>query len=76
MGIKALAGSHVVINTVVSPTSPPCTIEASISGASTISLEARPNNNGARIDVAFAEPRVFTGNDFPNMPTAAKCPLS
>jgi hypothetical protein len=76
MGVKVFAGKHVVISTVISPTSPPCAIEATISGASTIELETRPNNYGARLDVAFAEPRVFAGDDFPNMPTAAQCPPS
>jgi hypothetical protein len=76
MDIKVVAGKHIVVRTVISPTSPPCAIEASISGASTIELETRPNNYGARLDVAIAEPRVFAGNDFPNMPTAAQCPPS
>jgi hypothetical protein len=76
MRVKVLAGNHVAIKTVISPTSPPCALEASISGARTIAFETRPNNYGARLDVTFAEPRVFAGDDFPNMPTAAPCPPS
>jgi NPCBM/NEW2 domain len=65
---------HAEVNTVVSPASPPCTIEAPTSGANTIEIETGPNNYGARIDVVLADPRVFAGTDFPNMPTAAPCP--
>jgi hypothetical protein len=74
MGVKVFAGDYAVVNTVVSPNSPPCTIEGSITGASMIKLETYPKNNGARATTAFADPRVVNESDFPHMPTAAPCP--
>lgn len=74
MAIKVVSGNETIANTVIDPTSPPCIIDATIpSHASTIGLEARPNNYGARINVTFAEPRVFAVSDFPHMPTGAPC---
>lgn len=74
MAIKVVSGNETIANTIINPSSPPCIIDATIpSHAGTIELKARPNNYGARINVTFAEPRVFAVSDFPHMPTGVRC---
>jgi hypothetical protein len=68
MGVEVLADDQVVARTTVSSGSPPCSINAQISGANTLELGVY-EDTGEPFDVAFGEMRVVTGKDFPAMPS-------
>jgi hypothetical protein len=73
IGVKVFAGEQVALTTQVSSGSPPCSINAPVSGANEVGLSAY-FISGEPMTVAFGDARAVAGKDFADMPTAPACP--